>query len=97
MTEGFPLPAAARGIRLANENRYSTPYANSTSKRLSRKGKTQRIELQNTLGWKVVPFDAARDLTTYKHHAIEEYLTDYGPADYVLVSNGACWPPFESE
>src|ERR1051325_681225 len=39
-------------------------------------------------GWKVVPFDASRDLSAYSRHAIEEYPTDYGPADYVLVSNG---------
>jgi type I restriction enzyme R subunit len=34
------------------------------------------------------PFDASRSLSTYKHHAIEENPTDYGPADYVLVSDG---------
>src|SRR6266704_4052990 len=39
-------------------------------------------------GWKVVPFDAARPLAAYRSHAIEEYPTDYGPADYVLVANG---------
>src|SRR5262245_44146424 len=39
-------------------------------------------------GWTVVPFDAARDIGSYKHHAIEEFPTDKGPADYVLVSNG---------
>jgi len=39
-------------------------------------------------GWKVVPFDAARPLAAYRSHAIEEYPTDYGPADYVLVASG---------
>jgi type I restriction enzyme R subunit len=39
-------------------------------------------------GWKVVPFDPSRSLGAYKHHAIEEFPTDHGPADYVLVSNG---------
>src|SRR3989454_10509806 len=39
-------------------------------------------------GWMVTPFDAAGPLSTYTHHAIEEHPTDYGPADYVLVSNG---------
>jgi len=44
-----------------------------------------RLEAQ---GWKVVPFDAARSLDSYKCHAIREFPTDNGPADYVLVSNG---------
>jgi len=36
----------------------------------------------------VAPFDASRYLSAYTRHAIEEYPTDKGPADYVLVSNG---------
>src|SRR5262245_1113212 len=44
-----------------------------------------RLEAQ---GWRVVPFDAARSVASYNHHAIEEYPTDNGPADYVLVANG---------
>ncbi len=48
-----------------------------------------RIDLRlQAQGWKVVPFDASRPLNAYKCHAIEEYPTDNGPADYVLVSNG---------
>src|SRR6266571_4364434 len=39
-------------------------------------------------GWKVVPFDPSRELSSYRNHAIEECPTDYVPADYVLVSNG---------
>ena len=45
----------------------------------------RRLEAQ---GWTVVPFDAARAISTYKRNAIEEFPTDNGPADYVLVSNG---------
>src|SRR5439155_19150691 len=44
-----------------------------------------RLEAQ---GWKVVPFDPTRPVASYRNHATEEYPTDYGPADYVLVSNG---------
>ncbi|MBI3830391.1 MAG: DEAD/DEAH box helicase family protein [Planctomycetes bacterium] len=39
-------------------------------------------------GWKVVPFVEGRPLSAYTHHAIEEYQTDHGPADYALVSKG---------
>src|SRR5687767_14986493 len=39
-------------------------------------------------GWKVVPFNPSKSLSAYAHHAIEEYPTDNGPADYALVVNG---------
>jgi len=39
-------------------------------------------------GWEVVPFDEIRTLTEFTHHAIEEYPTQAGPADYALVVNG---------
>lgn len=41
-----------------------------------------------SLGWTVVPFDPARPLARYSAHAIEEYPTESGPADYALVVNG---------
>ena len=41
-----------------------------------------------SLGWKVVPFDPSRPLSAYDAHAIEEYPTAAGPADYALVVNG---------
>jgi type I restriction enzyme R subunit len=56
-----------------------------------REWKTRKTRIDGrleALGWEVVPFDGARPLATYKRHAIEEYPTDKGPADYVLVSNG---------
>jgi type I restriction enzyme R subunit len=36
-------------------------------------------------GWKVVPFDPALPLANYANHAITEYPTDNGPADYALA------------
>src|SRR5262245_8179512 len=56
-----------------------------------REWQTRKTRIDGRLGaqgWEVVPFDGARPLATYKRHAIEEYLTDKGSADYVLVSNG---------
>src|SRR5687768_8077339 len=39
-------------------------------------------------GWEIVAFDAARPLSEYSQHAIREYPTDAGPADYAFVSDG---------
>lgn len=43
--------------------------------------------LQNA-GWIVVPFKEQTEIVKYTRHAIEEYPTANGPADYVLVSKG---------
>ena len=40
------------------------------------------------LGWEIVLFVAGRDLASYSHHAITEYETDAGPADYAFVVDG---------
>jgi type I restriction enzyme R subunit len=40
------------------------------------------------LGWAIVPLAQTAALSTYTHHAIEEYETANGPADYALVVNG---------
>ncbi len=39
-------------------------------------------------GWQLVRHDPARPLTAYAAHAVEEYPTDHGPADYALVVDG---------
>ena len=39
-------------------------------------------------GWDIVPFDPQKPISTYRHHAIEEYPTANGPADYALVVSG---------
>lgn len=41
------------------------------------------------LGWKVVPFNPARPLSTFPQHAITEYQTEDGPADYALCLGGS--------
>lgn len=66
-------------------NRPVSPSSHE-SERLTRK---KRIDPKlKAWGWKVVPYDEAKDLTSYSHHAIEEYPTENGPADYALVVNG---------
>jgi type I restriction enzyme R subunit len=39
-------------------------------------------------GWKVVPFRDDLDIRSLHSHAVEEYPTDNGPADYALVTGG---------
>jgi type I restriction enzyme R subunit len=39
-------------------------------------------------GWEILPFNPARSVSEYKRHAIEEYPTANGPADYALVVDG---------
>ncbi len=39
-------------------------------------------------GWKIVSFDDGKTLTGYTNHAVTEYPTDNGPADYALVAAG---------
>jgi type I restriction enzyme R subunit len=41
-----------------------------------------------TAGWAVVPFDENRPLSEYQRHAIEEFPTSNGPADYGLCVDG---------
>src|SRR6266568_7065728 len=56
------------------------------SERRTRKTRIDpRLEAQ---GWKVVPFDPAAGLSKYTRHAITEYPTQNGPADYTLVVDG---------
>jgi type I restriction enzyme R subunit len=40
-------------------------------------------------GWEIVSFDPARPLSSYRHHAIEEFPTANGPADYALIVDGS--------
>jgi type I restriction enzyme R subunit len=40
------------------------------------------------LGWKIVPFDLDKPLASYRQHAITEYETANGPADYALCVGG---------
>lgn len=63
-----------------------TPVRINESERRTRKS---RIDPKlKAWGWKIVHFDPARPLSDYQQHAIEEYPTSNGPADYALVVDG---------
>lgn len=56
------------------------------SEKVTRK---KRIDQQlKTAGWKIVPFVTGMDVSSLSNHAIEEFVTNNGPADYALVVNG---------
>lgn len=63
-----------------------TATRGSESERRTRKA---RIDPKlKAWGWQIVPFDPAKSLSKYTRHAIEEYPTANGPADYALVVDG---------
>jgi type I restriction enzyme R subunit len=39
-------------------------------------------------GWRIVPFDPTCPTRHYSHHAVTEFPTAKGPADYVLFVDG---------
>ncbi|MCK4443656.1 MAG: restriction endonuclease subunit R, partial [Thermoplasmata archaeon] len=39
-------------------------------------------------GWKVIPYDPKASSDIYANHAVEEYPTESGPADYALFYHG---------
>src|SRR5262245_49520213 len=60
--------------------------ASSESERRTRK---RRIDPRlKQWGWDITPFNPTKPLSGYRHHAIEEFPTANGPADYALVVDG---------
>lgn len=59
---------------------------NSESEKTTRK---KRIDQQlKAAGWIIVPFSPNTDPKSLKFHAVEEFQTSNGPADYALFVNG---------
>lgn len=54
------------------------------------KTRRQRIDPRlRAAGWDIVSFKADTPVSSYKRHAVVEYPTETGPADYALFVNGA--------
>jgi type I restriction enzyme R subunit len=52
---------------------------------------TRRLRINKRLeeaGWKIAPYEPDKPHAAYDRHALEEYLTSNGPADYALVAGG---------
>jgi type I restriction enzyme R subunit len=63
--------------------------AASAATEAERRTRKARIDPKlRTWGWDIVPFERGCPLENYRHHAIEEYPTSNGPADYGLVVDG---------
>ena len=63
-----------------------TPISRTEAERQTRR---DRIDPKlKAAGWRVVPFDPNIPLSSYDRCAIEEYVTDNGPADYALCMDG---------
>ena len=63
-----------------------TPISRTEAERQTRR---DRIDPKlKAAGWRVVPFDPNVPLSSYDRCAIEEYMTDNGPADYALCIDG---------
>lgn len=61
----------------------------SSPKEPERQTRKNRIDPKlEAAGWRVVPFDPSKPLSTLDRCAIQEYPTDYGPADYALCVDG---------
>src|SRR4051794_37709441 len=51
--------------------------------------RTKRIDpLVRAAGWTIVPSNDSTDVAKYDRHAVTEFPTANGPADYALVLNG---------
>ncbi|MGQ0645894.1 MAG: DEAD/DEAH box helicase family protein, partial [Elusimicrobiota bacterium] len=55
---------------------------------LSRKKRIDAKLRSTTPSWKIVKFQEGMNLATLSNHAVEEYPTDNGPADYALFVGG---------
>jgi len=56
---------------------------------LERQTRKKRIDARlREWGWEVLPYDPNVPVSTYTHHAIEEYPTRSGPCDYALFYQG---------
>jgi hypothetical protein len=51
--------------------------------------RTKRIDVRlRSLGWDIVPFDGSIPHSAWTKHAVEEFPTGKGPADYAPCVNG---------
>lgn len=56
------------------------------SERITRKLRIDKLLVD--AGWVITPYNDGIDISTLSHHAVEEYATDLGFADYALVVDG---------
>lgn len=65
-----------------------TPPHEHEAEWLTRKKRIDTKLASPELGWKIIPHKESLDLSTLNHHAVTEYPTENGPADYALFVKG---------
>jgi type I restriction enzyme R subunit len=80
---GSPSPSTSKPRGAAS----ASPDAQGleSERRTRRRRIDPRLEAQ---GWRVVPYDPAVAVGAYTRHAVTEYPTASGPADYALIVDG---------
>src|SRR5688572_26203403 len=86
----MPPLGLARPSRVAVYNSFSFSTIMSDPRTESeRRTRQARIDPKlRAWGWRIVPFDPAKSLAAYTAHALTEFPTAHGPADYALVVEG---------
>lgn len=54
----------------------------------TRKKRIDKKLVSPVSGWKIVPYEPGMDTSGLDSHAVEEFPTETGPADYALFVNG---------
>ncbi|MDM8516323.1 DEAD/DEAH box helicase family protein [Desulfobacterales bacterium HSG16] len=60
----------------------------SESEKMTRKNRIDTRLASSLLNWKIIPYKSGLDISALDAHAVEEYPTRTGPADYVLFVRG---------
>ena len=58
------------------------------SEKITRKKRIDTRLQSSLLNWKIIPWTEGMDTSVLDAHAVEEYQTESGPADYALFVNG---------
>jgi type I restriction enzyme R subunit len=56
------------------------------SEKITRKKRIDKNLIKN--GWVIIPYESGLNTSALSKHAVEEYPTSSGPADYALFVNG---------
>src|SRR4051812_23466117 len=68
---------------------YCVEFSLTMAHESEKQTRKQRIDTRlKNLGWTIVPYKLGSDTSAFTKHAVEEYPTASGPADYALFVEG---------
>ena len=73
---------------------------NHHRRKVESEAQTRRNRIDGCLkqaGWTIVPYSKSLDRASLQHHAVEEFPTDNGPADYALIVDGTIFGIVEAK